>query len=40
MQELSHMMDELLSENAKVGMHTEAGRDGAVEALVDLTIKF
>ncbi len=29
-----------LSENAKVGMHAEAGRDGAVEALVDLTIRF
>jgi hypothetical protein len=29
-----------LSENAKAGIHAEPGRDGAVEALVELTIKF
>ena len=29
-----------LSENVKAGLHAEPGRDGAVEALVDLTIKF
>ena len=29
-----------LSENAKANMHAEPGRDGAVEALVELTIKF
>ena len=29
-----------LSENAKAGLHAEPGRDGAVEALVELTIKF
>lgn len=29
-----------ISENAKVGVHAEPGRYGAVEALVTLTVKF
>ena len=29
-----------ISENAKIGVHAEPGRHGAVEALVTLTVKF